>query len=197
MRMRWIEIVAVALLLGLPACDGGTNPPEIPTIDRVELSVIPMEGRSVRQTIIARQTGTGDFQSDGELLLAPGDHRVDLAVYENNELETDYLVKGPDTPLLLYGLEGGLAPRLMLQQSFPELWPLDRLAQRSRSAGKTSPLPSPGFFLTVADTTGATGTLRLVLNRYGRSAAYEEGAEPLRTDFDVQFTLRTVPGAGE
>ena len=197
MRMRWIGAVMVAVLMVVAGCDSGTEPPEIPDIDRVELSVIPMDGRSVRQTIIARRTGAGDFQSDGELLLAPGEHRVDLAMYADNELKTDYLAEGPDTPLLLYALEGGLAPRLMLQRSFPDLLPLDSAVQKSRAVGKTSPLPPPGFLLTVADTSGTTGTLRLVLNRYERAAAYQEGADPLRTDFDVQFTLRTLPGTDE
>lgn len=197
MRTRWIGAVVIAALVVFAACDGGTEPPEIPDIDRVELSVIPMEGRSVQQTIIARQTGAGDFQSDGELLLAPGEYLVDLAVYEDNELKTDYLAEGPDTPLLLYALEGGLAPRLMLQRGFPDLLPLDRAAQTSLRTGKTSPLPPPGFFLTVADTSGTTGTVRLVLNQYERFADFQEGADPLRTDFDVQFTLRTVPSADE
>lgn len=188
-------------------CDSaGEKRSDPPTIDRVELRFIPVDSRFVRQTIIARRAGTGGFEVEGRVVLEPGEYRVDLGAFEDNESVAAYVVSGRDMPLLRYALTGRLSARLTLRAFEPTLIPLDTVVAplgqaHAQSQGgpvlNTSPLPPPRFYATVADTVGATGTLRLVLERYERLSAYRQGSDPLRIDFDALFPVRTVSSAQE
>jgi hypothetical protein len=218
MPLRFSSLFLLTALFGaalLTGCDTAGPEPEqsSPTVDRVDLNVIPFSGRFVQQTAIVRRTGEGDFQVDGRLLLEPGEYRVDLTAFADGERLDEYVVSGPDSPLLRYALEGALPARLTLDGMAPTLVPLDTVlaplaagVASTAAAGAqqdgnvqthTAPLPSPGFLATVADTTGATGRLRLVLQRYESFTAYRRGADPLRIDFDITVPLRVVPAPQE
>lgn len=202
-RFLIASLVSSALLVA--GCDSaGEKRSGPPDIDRVELRFISMDSRFVHQTIIARRTETGDVEAEGRVVLEPGEYEVGLNAFDENESVADYVVSGPDTPLLRYALTGGLSDRLALREFEPTLIPMDTIiaplgqAHIQGQGGpvlNTSPVPRPRFYTTVTDTAGTAGTLRLVLERYKRFSAYREGADPLRIDFDARFSLRTVPSA--
>jgi hypothetical protein len=181
-------------------CDtAGDEPDPPPTIDRVELTFVAEKGQSVRQTATARRSGPDRFQVDGRLLLEPDTYRVEIEAFEENESVTTYVADGMDLPLLRYALSDGLDGHLSLQEGpAPSLIPLDTVLaplgqEQPPPAPKTSPVPRPQFLVGVADSSGTTGTLRLVLERYESFTAYRRGTDPLRIDFDIRCPVRTVP----
>jgi len=198
---------AFSLLLGLMGttllavgCDTtGAEPDTLPTIDRVEFAFVAEDGQSVRQTATARRSGPDSFRVDGRLVLEPGRYRVEIEAFEENESVTTYVADGTDLPLLRYALSDGLDGHLSLQEGpAPSLIPLDTVLAplgqgQPAAAPKTSPVPRPQFLASVADTSGTTGTLRLVLERYESFTAYRRGTDPLRVDFHVRCPVRTVP----
>lgn len=199
----------LALLLGLIGttllaigCDTtGAKRDTPPTIDRVDLRFVPEDGQFVRQIATARRSGPDSFRVDGRLVLEPGRYRVEIEAFEENESVTTYVADGTDLPLLRYALSDGLDGHLSLQEGpAPSLIPLDTVLaplgqaqEQDAPVPKTSPVPRPRFLVSVADTSGATGTLRLVLERHESFTAYRRGTDPLRVDFDVRCPLRTVP----
>lgn len=199
----------LSLLLGLigttllvVGCDTtGTEPDTPPTIDRVDLTFVPVDRQFVRQVATAGRSGPDSFRVDGRLVLEPGRYRVEIEAFEENESVTTYVADGTHLPLLRYALSDSLDGHLSLQEGpAPSLIPLDTvLAPLGQAQGqdtprpKTTPVPRPQFLVSVADTSGTTGTLRLVLERYESFTAYRRGTDPLRVDFDIRCPVRTVP----
>lgn len=191
--------VLVFALLNV-GCDSGPVEEPLPTIERVQLRLSPTNHTS--QTISADRVADDSFRTSGQLLLPPGEYVVNLEAYdEEGETATTYLSSGPNYPLLRYRIEDPLVDRAALHQGVhPTLAPLDSILaplNRSTPPSKTSPVPRPRFLLTVADTTDATGTIRLVYERYKSFRAYRKGEKPTHTEFDLQFRLRTVPSLDE
>lgn len=192
-RIALGTVLVFALLCG--GCDPGQPQEPPPTIERVQLRLSPTNHTS--QTIAADRVADDSFRTSGQLLLPPGEYVVYLAAYdEEGESATTYLANGPNYPILRYRIEGPLVDRVSLRQGpHPTLAPLDSILAplgRSTPLSKTTPVPRPRFLLTVADTTGATGTIRLVYERYESFTAYRRGEKPTHTEFDMQFRLRTV-----
>jgi hypothetical protein len=206
-----LRSIPPVLLLGLigttlltVGCDTTGGEPDMPpTIDRVKFTFVPEDGQFVRQIATARRSGPDTFQVDGRLVLEPGTYRVGIEAFEEDESVTTYVADGTDIPLLRYALSGGLDGHLSPQQGpAPRLVPLDtvlaplgRAQAQDAPAPKTTPVPRPQFLVRVADTSGTTGTLRLVLERYESFTAYRKGSDPRRVDFDLRHPIRTVPTA--
>jgi hypothetical protein len=192
--------LALGLVLSSVGCDSGpgSDEPTIPDIDEVRLEF--SENGDAVQTAWARREEDGSINSQGRLFLPPGQHAIRLQAYEEDESVTEYLVNGPDSPLLRFKFGGKLAGRITLVGSTPDAAPLDTIyapLERAGPSPKTSPLPQPDLILEVKDTTKATGTLRLVLERYENYREYRTGSDPLRVDFDISVSLRTLPAIAE
>ena len=188
--------LAIALVLSSVGCDSGpsSDEPTTPDIDEVRLDF--SENGDAVQTIWARREEDGSFDSQGRFFLPPGSHEIRLHAYEDGDSVTEYLVDGPDDPLLRFKFDGELADRITLVGSAPNAAPLDTIyapLERTGPSPKTSPLPQPDLILEVKDTIEATGTLRLVLERYENYRDYRKGNGPSRIDFDVSVSLRTLP----
>lgn len=191
--------LTLALVLSSVGCDSrpGPNEPTIPNIDEVRLDF--SENGDAVQTVWARREEDGSFDSRGRLFLPPGQHDVVLRAYEEDESVTEYLVDGPDDPLLRFKFDEILEKRISFLGSDPNAAPLDTIYAPLTipEARPTIPEPRPSFHLEVKDTTAATGELRLVLERYESFRAYRKGNAPLRIDFDVTISLRTLPSEEE
>lgn len=139
----------------------------------------------------------GSFQSAGHLMLPPGTHYARLRVYDEGNPVTNHLLEGPNDAVLRFQFGNAVNNRIAVTRGVPTPIPLDTVrtpAQQSGTHSKTSVPPPPGIRLQVDDTTDTTGSLRLVLERYGDVVRNEE-QEPLRVDFDVTIPVRTIPSA--
>ena len=185
----------VFVLLLLPGCDGSGPPDDDPTfktLTSVEFAFEATFDAAVRQTIRFRRDASRDtFTTDGRVVLEPGDYDVRIDARDANGPLPDYMsTAGPGEGRLYYALDAAVAPHIRLDMYAPLIRPIDA-AGREQAHAKTTPALAYGFQLT-ADSTAATGDVRLRLVRFERPHGEESGT-PDHVDFDLRVPIRIVP----
>lgn len=192
MRVGFVALIGAVLLGG---CDGAGSKPEDPfkTLTFVEFAFTPTDANFVELSVTSRRrAATNSFTTEGRLVLEPGTYRVRINARDREGPVPKYMsTAGSGRARLYYGIDSSLASRLALRPLAPHLRPLNA-EEASFAPPKTTPALGYGFRLTVADTTGATGAVRLRMARFEESPGQTSGP-PDHVDFDLRLPIRTVP----
>jgi hypothetical protein len=194
-RVRAAGAGLALVLLLLPGCDGSGPPDDDPafkTLTSVEFAFEATFDAAVRQTIRFRRDASRDtFTTDGRVVLEPGDYAVRIKARDASGPLPDYMsTAGPSAARLYYALDAAIMPHAQLQGRTPPARSIDAVGRRMAHA-KTTPALTYSFELT-ADSTAATGDVRLRLVRFERPHGEESGT-PDHVDFDLRVPIRIVP----